>query len=60
MEFCWLDSTVSTAELPALAEDVWDEPELVLELLPHAASAAAPASAQQAPRTVCLLIHRFM
>jgi hypothetical protein len=40
-----------------------DAPELVVELLlllPHAANTAAAASAQQAPRAVWLLIHRFI
>jgi hypothetical protein len=62
IEFCWLDSTVSTAELAGAVELFDDEPELVVELLllPHAAKTAAPASAQHAPRTVWLLIHRFI
>ena len=61
IEFCWLDSTVSTAPLdePALDDDVWDEPELELELPPHPASAVAAATAQQAS-ILWLLIHRFI
>jgi hypothetical protein len=63
IEFCWLDSTVSTALLVGADEVFDDEPELVAELLlllPHAAKAAAAASAQHAPRAVWLLIHRFI
>ena len=49
IEFCWLDSTVSTAELfvPAL-EDVVEAPfELVVELVPpQPATTTATASAQ--------------
>src|ERR1700761_334859 len=64
--FCWLDSTVSTAPLPALAG--WLEPllepfelwelEVEFETPPHAANAAAAASAQHAALSVLYVLLR--
>src|ERR1700727_3731029 len=63
MAFCWLDSTVSTAPLPALAELLALPSELfelepVLETPPHAASAAAATSAQQPALSVLYVLLR--
>src|SRR5947209_84620 len=61
MAFCWLDSTVSTAELPPELEAfVALTVELLCELPPQAASSAAvPRTAQAASRR-CRLIRRFI
>src|SRR5579859_6944230 len=64
--FCWLDSTVSTAELPpvdALAEPPELEVEVEVEVEldpPQAASAATAASAQTAAPSLSYGIRRFM
>jgi hypothetical protein len=57
--FCWLDSTVSTEEPPALPLLEPPEEELELEVPPQPAIRAAAPSAAHAASQLCCLIHRL-
>ena len=57
--FCWLDSTVSTAELePVVSAALADE--LLCELPPQPAISAVATSAAHTAGKPCWLIHRFI